>query len=217
VCLATLLVAIDVSIIFTALPTIANDLDSQELFIWVANAYLLASTGVQPIFGQMANIFGRRSLTIILVLVFMLGSGLAGGANSTTMMIVARTVQGIGGGGIITLGEIIVCDLVPLIERGQYMGLIADTYTIGTVIGPVLGGVLTERVTWRWIFYLNLPISGAALALMIPFLNLKYRREGTVWGRIKRIDWIANGLLVAACTSILLALAWTGTTHPWSL
>lgn len=216
VCVATLVVAVDVSIISTALPTIAEDLHSAELFVWVANAYVLATTVVQPIYGQMANIFGRRSLTIISVLLFMLGSGLAGGANSTAMLIAARVVQGLGGGGIITLGEIIICDLLPLRERGQYSGLIAGTYAIGTVIGPVLGGVFTQHVTWRWVFYINLPICGMALALIVPFLNLKYHRQGTIVDRIKRIDWIGATSLTTSVTAILLALAWAGTKHSWS-
>lgn len=216
VCVATLVVAVDVSIISTALPTIAEDLHSAELFVWVANAYVLATTVVQPIYGQMANIFGRRSLTIISVLLFMLGSGLAGGANSTAMLIAARVVQGLGGGGIITLGEIIICDLLPLRERGQYSGLIAGTYAIGTVIGPVLGGVFTQHVTWRWVFYINLPICGIALGLIVPFLNLKYHRQGTIVDRIKRIDWIGATSLTMSVTAILLALAWAGTNHSWS-
>lgn len=216
VCVATLVVAVDVSIISTALPTIAEDLHSAELFVWVANAYVLATTVVQPIYGQMANIFGRRSLTIISVLLFMLGSGLAGGANSTAMLIAARVVQGLGGGGIITLGEIIICDLLPLRERGQYSGLIAGTYAIGTVIGPVLGGVFTQHVTWRWVFYINLPICGIALGLIVPFLNLKYHRQGTIVDRIKRIDWIGATSLTMSVTAILLALAWAGTKQSWS-
>lgn len=216
VCVATLVVAVDVSIVSTALPTIAEDLHSAELFVWVANAYVLATTVVQPIYGQMANIFGRRSLTIISVLLFMLGSGLAGGATSTAMLIAARVVQGLGGGGIITLGEIIICDLLPLRERGQYSGLIAGTYAIGTVIGPVLGGVFTQHVTWRWVFYINLPICGVALGLIVPFLNLKYHRQGTVVDRIKRIDWIGATSLTISVTAILLALAWAGTKHSWS-
>ncbi len=216
VCVATLLVAIDVSIISTALPTIAEDLHSAELFVWVANAYVLATTVVQPIYGQMANIFGRRSLTIISVLLFMLGSGLAGGATSTAMLIAARVIQGLGGGGIITLGEIIICDLLPLRERGQYSGLIAGTYAIGTVIGPVLGGVFTQHVTWRWVFYINLPICGLALGLIVPFLNLKYHRQGTIFDRMKRMDWIGAFMLTASVTAILLALAWAGTKHSWS-
>lgn len=135
VCVTTLLVAIDLSIVSTALPSISEDLHAGELYVWVANAYVLASTSVQPIYGQAANIFGRRSLTILSTLLFMAGSALAGAANSVGMMIAGRTIQGIGGGGIITLGEIIVCDLLPLRERGQYTGIIAGAYAIGTIIG----------------------------------------------------------------------------------
>ncbi|KAH7395972.1 major facilitator superfamily domain-containing protein [Cadophora sp. MPI-SDFR-AT-0126] len=216
VCVTTLLVAVDLSIVSTALPTIAQDLNADELFVWVANAYVLASTAVQPLFGQAANIFGRRSLTIASVLLFMLGSGLAGGATNIGMIIAARTIQGVGGGGIITLGEIIICDLLPLRERGQYTGLLAGTYAIGTIIGPVLGGIFTQHVTWRWIFYINLPISGVALLFIVPFLNLKYRRVGTIWDRTKRVDWLGNFVLIGAVTAILLALAWGGTKFSWS-
>ncbi|KAL2074292.1 hypothetical protein VTL71DRAFT_8070 [Oculimacula yallundae] len=216
VCVTTLLVAIDLSIVSTALPTIAQDLDAAELYVWVANAYVLASTAVQPLFGQAANIFGRRSLTIASVLLFMLGSGLAGGATNIGMIIAARTIQGVGGGGIITLGEIIICDLLPLRERGQYTGLLAGTYAIGTIIGPVLGGIFTQHITWRWIFYINLPISGVALLIIVPFLNLQYKRVGTIWDRTKRVDWLGNFVLIGAVTSILLALAWGGTKFEWS-
>ena len=215
VCVATLVIAVDISIVSTALPTISADLGSEELFVWVANAYILATTVVQPLFGQMANIFGRRSLTILSVLIFALGSGLAGGASTTGMLIAARAVQGVGGGGIITLGEIIICDIVPLLERGQYSSLLSGTYAIGTIIGPVIGGLFTDHASWRWIFYINLPISGASLALIVPFLNLNYKREGTIADRLKRVDWIGNALLTAAVTAILLALAWAGTKHPW--
>ena len=133
--IATLLVAVDLSIVSTALPTIAADLNARELFVWVANAYVLASSAVQPLFGQAANIFGRRSLTILAICLFLLGSALAGAATTITMMIAARSIQGIGGGGIVTLGEIIISDLLPLRERGQYTGILAGTYAVGTVIG----------------------------------------------------------------------------------
>lgn len=135
VCVTTLLVAIDLSIVSTALPSISEDLKAGELYVWIANAYVLASTSTQPLYGQASNIFGRRSLTIMSTILFMVGSAMCGLAHSTMMMIAGRTVQGIGGGGIITLGEIIICDLLPLRERGQYTGLIAGTYAIGTIIG----------------------------------------------------------------------------------
>ncbi|KUJ12536.1 MFS general substrate transporter [Mollisia scopiformis] len=216
VCITTLLVAIDLSIVSTALPTISEDLKAGELYVWVANAYVLASTSVQPLFGQAANIFGRRSLMIMSTVLFMAGSIFAGVSQTVMMMIAARTIQGIGGGGIITLGEIIVCDLLPLRERGQYTGLIAGTYAIGTIIGPVLGGVFVEQATWRWVFYINIPICAIALAIVIPFLKLTYNRVGTVSDRLKRVDWIGNFVLVAAVASILFALSYGGTKYVWT-
>lgn len=150
-CVTVMLVALDTSIISTALPNIASDLGSDELYVWVINTYLLASTAVQPLFGQTANIFGRRSLTLLSVLLFMLGSGIAAGASNVAMMLAGRTIQGVGGGGISTMSEIVICDLVSLRERGKYAGLIGSVWAIGAVIGPILGGVFTESVSWKWI------------------------------------------------------------------
>lgn len=133
--ISILLVAVDLSIISTALPSIAADLNSGELYVWIGNAYVLASSATQPIFGQAANIFGRRTLILISILLFMAGSAIAGAAKSTSTMIAARTIQGCGGGGIITVGEIIINDMLTLRERGQYTGYLSGTYAIGTIIG----------------------------------------------------------------------------------
>ncbi|RMD44218.1 hypothetical protein DV735_g781, partial [Chaetothyriales sp. CBS 134920] len=215
-CMTTFLAALDTSIISTALPTIAAALGSQTLYVWTITSYLLASTAVQPLFGQAADIFGRRYLTLISVVLFALGSGIAGGAHNTAMMIAGRAVQGVGGGGISVMVEIVVCDLVSLRERGKYVGLIGSMWAIGSVVGPVTGGALSQHTSWRWIFYINLPLSGAALALLVPFLRLQYRREGTVVDRLKRVDYIGNTILILAVTAVLLALTWGGTLHPWS-
>ncbi|KAG0156866.1 hypothetical protein PDIDSM_4048 [Penicillium digitatum] len=215
-CMAAFLAALDTSIIATALPTIAAALHSETLYVWTITSYLLASTAVQPLFGQMADIFGRRNLTILSVALFALGSGIAGGANNTAMMIGGRTVQGVGGGGINVMVEIVVCDLVSLRERGKYVGIIGSMWAIGSVIGPIVGGALSQHATWRWIFYINLPLSGATLALLIPFLRLNYRREGTILDRLKRVDYLGNTVLILAVISVLLALTWGGTVHAWS-
>lgn len=172
--MTTFLAALDTFIISTALPTIAAEPNSQTLYVWTINAYLLAATAVQPLFGQAANIFGRRSLNLLSVALFALGSGVAGGEHNTAMMIAGRSVQGVGGGGINTMVEIVVYDLVSLRERGKYVGIIGSMWAIGSVVGPVLGGAFAQKATWRWIFYINLPLAGAALALLIPFLRLRY-------------------------------------------
>jgi EmrB/QacA subfamily drug resistance transporter len=215
-CVTVMLVALDTSIISTALPNIASDLSSDELYVWVINTYLLASTAVQPLFGQTANIFGRRSLTLLSVLLFMLGSGIAAGASNVAMMLAGRTIQGVGGGGISTMSEIVICDLVSLRERGKYAGLIGSVWAIGAVIGPILGGVFTESVSWKWIFWLNIPLSGAALALLVPFLKLRYRKEGSIWQRLARVDFAGNALLILSVVAILIALTWAGVRYPWS-
>nr|KMM63826.1 hypothetical protein CPAG_00180 [Coccidioides posadasii RMSCC 3488] len=215
-CLTTFLSSLDTSILSTALPTISKELNSGTMYIWITNAYLFSSTVVQPLFGQTSNIFGRRSLMILSVVFFALGSGLAGGANGNTMLIVGRTVQGIGGGGIGTLVDIIISDLVPMRERGKYVALMAAIWAFGTVIGPVLGGALAQHVSWRWIFYINLPLSAASLFLLYFFLKVSHPRGENIFKRLSRVDFLGNGILVAAVVSILLSLTWAGTVYPWS-
>ncbi|EGD99226.1 major facilitator transporter [Trichophyton tonsurans CBS 112818] len=170
--MTTFLSALDTSILSTALPTISKDLGAGPLYIWITNAYVLSSTVTQPLFGQSANIFGRRWLLILSVVWFAVGSGLAGGANGTIVIILGRTIQGIGGGGINTLIDIVIGDLVPMRERGKYVALMGVIWAIGTVIGPVLGGSLAEHASWRWIFYINLPLSGLSLILLYFFLRV---------------------------------------------
>jgi Major Facilitator Superfamily len=173
------------------------------------------STAFQPLYGQLANVFGRRWPTIAAVALFALGSGVSGGATLTAMLI-GRRVQGIGLGGVNMMIDIIVCDLVPLRKRGNFMGLIFAVFAVGSSIGPFVGGVLTQRVTWRWVFYICLPISGTALLLMVLFLHVEYRKETTFKEKMRHIDWLGNAILISSVVSILLALTYGGTIHPWS-
>ncbi|KAJ2905394.1 hypothetical protein MKZ38_005492 [Zalerion maritima] len=215
IALTTFVAALDTSILSTALPTISATLNSEELYIWTINSYLLASTAFGPIFGQAANIFGRRILIILAVVLFAAGSAIAGAANATPMLIAGRVVQGIGGGGCATMSEIVVCDMVSLRERGMYAGIIGGVWAIASITGPIIGGAFAQEVSWRWIFYINLPTSGVALAIIIPFLKLQHPHQGTIIQRLKRIDWLGNTILVLAVTSVLLALTWAGTERPW--
>ncbi|KAM4057562.1 major facilitator superfamily protein [Hirsutella rhossiliensis] len=216
IALTTFLAALDTSILSTALPTIAAALGSEELYLWITNAYLLASTATIPIFAQAANIYGRRSLTLLAVCLFALGSGLCGGASSTAMMIAGRAVQGIGGGGILTMSEIVICDLVSIRERGLYAGVIGGIWAIAAVVAPILGGAFAQGSSWRWIFYLNLPISGLALALLALFLELHRPPAGPLRDQLARIDWGGSAILIASVASVVLALGWGGTRYPWS-
>ena len=132
------------------------------------------------------------------------------------MLIAGRSVQGIGGGGINMLIELIVCDLVPLRERGNFIGLLFGFVTIGAALGPFIGGIIVQTTTWRWVFYLNLPIGGAALVCLFLFLQVGYKKEMTVMQKMKRVDWLGNAIFVAAVTAVLLALTWGGTIYAWS-
>ncbi|KAI8716446.1 hypothetical protein NCS52_00938500 [Fusarium sp. LHS14.1] len=216
IALTTFLAALDTSIISTALPTITSDLGSNSLYVWIVDSYLLASTATIPIFAQAANIYGRRSLTLIAVSLFTLGSGLCGGAHNTAMMIGGRSVQGIGGGGILTMSEIVVCDMVSVRERGMYAGIIGGVWAIASVIAPIMGGAFAQNVSWRWIFYINLPISGVVLVALIVFLKLARPPAGTFKEQMSRIDWGGSVLLIASVTAVVLALSWGGSQYPWS-
>lgn len=215
-CISGLLSAIDATILSTVLPTIAQDLDSQILYVWAINAFFVSTTAVQPLFGQCSNIFGRRWLMISAIALFALGSGLCGGSTSTEMLIASRVVQGIGGGGINVMTEIIVADLVPLRERQKIMGIVFTAFAVGTFIGPIVGGVIVDHVSWRWVFYINLPLSGVALVLMVLFLRVRYDKETSMWAKLKRVDFLGNAVLMSSIISILLALTWGGTLHAWN-
>ncbi|KAJ5502694.1 Major facilitator superfamily domain general substrate transporter [Penicillium fimorum] len=216
-CVTTFLSALNTSILLTALPTVALDIDAGELCTWITNSYIRSLTVVLPLFGQSINVFSRRWILIISVVIFALKSGMAGSAKNTGLFIAGRTVQGIGGGGINTLVNIIIRDLVPLRQRGKCVALMAAVWAVGTVIGPVLGGAFAQYVSRRWVFYINLPLCAASLLLLVLFLRVtRPHSGGTVWRQLKRVDLVGNSILTAAIISILPALTWTGTTCPWS-
>jgi MFS family permease len=214
-CMTTFLSALDTSILSTALPTMALEINAGESYMWITNSYILSSTVVLPLFGQTANIFGRRSLLILSVVIFAVGSGLAGGADNTVQIIAGRTIQGIGGGGINTLVDTVICDLVPLRQRGKYVALMAAVWAVGTVVGPVLGGAFAEYASWRWVFYINLPLSAVSLILLVLFLRVSHPRGGgTMWQQLRRVDYIGNAILTSTVISVLLALSWAGVNYP---
>ncbi|KAE8339531.1 hypothetical protein BDV24DRAFT_152689 [Aspergillus arachidicola] len=232
--LTGLLSTIEGTIITSALPTITKALGGSSAYIWVPNAYFLASLAILPLVAQASDIFGRRPLLLMAVALFILGSGLCGGASSMRMLIAARTVQGLGGGAIALLINTVVTDLVPLRERGKYMALIQMTATIGAALGPFLGGLITDHSTWRWVFYLNIPIGGskyrarilscqkhtlirktAAFVALFLFLRMNYQRDQTWKQRLARLDIAGNAIFIAAIIAVLIALTWGGTIYDW--
>ncbi|OBZ65418.1 putative transporter C3H1.06c [Grifola frondosa] len=205
--------ALDLTGVATALPTITDDLHGADNFVWVGSAYALSSTAILPLSGSLADIFGRKPI-MLLAIVFCLGSALAGAAQNMNMLIAARTVQGIGGGGIINLTEILTSDLVPLAERGVYQGILGLTWSFASGIGPPLGGIFAQKASWRWLFYLNLPLSGIAFALVVGFLRVQ-TPEGSMRAKLERVDWLGNFIVISGITLAVIGLTWGGIHYPW--
>ena len=170
----------------------------------------------QPLCGQMANIFGRKSLMILSITIFLVGSAICGASRNISTLISGRVVQGGGAGGMNMLAHVIISDIIPLRERGSFMAIIYLAIAVGTGVGPIAGGIIVQKISWRWVFLLNLPIGGLALCLVMAFLQVKYNKESTITAKLKRIDFIGNAIFIPSVLSILLALTWGGTTFPWS-
>ncbi|KAI0856744.1 MFS general substrate transporter [Xylaria cubensis] len=208
--------ALEGSIVSTALPSIARALGSSQDYIWVVNVYYLTNAAAQPLYGQLADLWGRRWLTIGAVAIFTVGSAVCGSASTTNILIGGRTIQGLGSAGINILVELILCDLLPLRERGQFFGVLFLFIILGSVIGPFLGGILVDRVSWRWAFYINIPFAGAATILLFFSLHTKNAINSHPLEKIKRIDFIGNFLLSASVASVLYALTYGGTKFSWT-
>ncbi|KAI0636248.1 iron permease [Trametes polyzona] len=207
--------ALDVTAVSTALPTITADLNGGDKFVWVGSAYGLAAAAILPFTGRLADVMGRRPIMLTCVAFFFLGSALSGSAQNMNWLIAARTIQGIGGGGIINLASIITSDLIPLAERGTYQGFLVMTWGFAAAMGPIVGGSFAEKATWRWLFYLNLPLSGIAFILVAIFLRVR-TPGGSLKDKLARIDWIGNLTIIAGTTLALVALTWGGIQYPWS-
>ncbi|EKM60198.1 uncharacterized protein PHACADRAFT_132704 [Phanerochaete carnosa HHB-10118-sp] len=214
ICVSLFLSAFEFTAVSTALPTIVHDLNGED-FVWVASAYALAATALLPASGGMAQIFGRRPCMLLSLALFTLGSALCGAAKTMNWLIAARTIQGAGGGSILAISAIIISDLVPLAERALYNGFIGLTWAVATAMGPIVSGALAENGQWRWLFYLNLPLAGAAGVLVVLFLKIK-TPQGSFREKMARMDWIGNALVIGSSTAIVLALTWGGVQHPWS-
>ncbi|KAK5652234.1 hypothetical protein OQA88_10731 [Cercophora sp. LCS_1] len=212
----TLLASLEHTVVTTAAPYILQDLDLRENFIWISNAFFICSTALTPLFGQLCDIFGRRWVFLSIVAIFTLGSGICGGATTGNMLIAGRAIQGAGSGGIVLTVNIIVSDLCPLRKRSQYMAVILAIFGAGVAIGPFVGGAIAEHSTWRWVFYINLPIGGLSMIVMFIFLRVNFADERSLMEKLRRIDLIGNAILMAGTTAILYSLTYAGTIYPWS-
>ncbi|KAM5447628.1 hypothetical protein MaudCBS49596_005887 [Microsporum audouinii] len=214
-CLLSFMSAVDATIITTSLPTIAREIGGAEKYVWVANSFLFATTVPQPLFGQIANIFGRRNPIIVAIALFVLGSGISGGAKNVGMLIAGRTIQGLGSGGLYVLSDIVICDIVPPRHRGPYLSAVLSTAAIGTTIGPIIGGALAQ-VNWRWIFWINLPIGGVGLLAILFFLNVRYKTSPTWSHALARVDFLGNAIFIPSMVSLFFGLITGGSVYPWS-
>ena len=197
--LATLLAALDQTIVATALPQIASDLSAFTQLSWVVTAYLLASTITIPLYGKLSDSFGRRRLFMLAISLFLLGSVLCATSTSLDQLIAFRALQGLGAGGLLPLSQAAIGDLLPPRERGRYHGYIGSMWAVAAVLGPLLGGVLTDHASWRWIFLINIPLSLAALVAVARTM------QGRPRGTREAIDWRGAALLTVATVGLLLA------------
>ena len=207
--LGLLLAALDQTIVSTALPTIVSELGGIDHLSWVVTAYLLASTAATPLWGKLGDMYGRKRLFQTVIVIFLIGSALCGVARSMGELIAFRALQGLGGGGLIALSMAIVGDIVPPRDRGRYQGVFGGVFGAASVLGPLLGGVFTEQLSWRWVFYVNLPIGVVALLVIAAVLHIPVRRAS------HRIDYPGMAVVAAAATCLVLATSLGGHTWAW--
>ncbi|MEK7848887.1 MAG: MDR family MFS transporter, partial [Chloroflexota bacterium] len=211
VLLGLLLAALDQTIVSTALPRIVSDLGGFDRFAWVFTAYMLASTAGLPIAGKLSDIYGRKPLYLAGIGVFILGSILSGLSQTMMQLIVFRGLQGLGAAVIMANAFAIVGDIFPPAERGKWQGVFGAVFGISSIIGPLTGGYITDNLSWRWVFYVNLPVGLAAAIVLI--WAMPHLRDRSVQ---RKIDFAGAATLVAAVVSLLLALTWAGNTYPWA-
>ncbi|KQN48234.1 MFS transporter [Rouxiella silvae] len=207
--LVMLLAALDQTIVSTALPTIVGELGGLEKLSWVVTAYMLSSTIVVPLYGKFGDLFGRKRVLQIAIVLFLLGSALCGLAQNMTELILMRALQGLGGGGLMVISMAAVADVIPPADRGRYQGLFGGVFGLATVVGPLIGGFLVQHFSWRWIFYINLPLGLFALVVIGAVFQphvAKIRRE---------IDYLGAIYLAVALTCIILFTSEGGTVMAW--
>jgi EmrB/QacA subfamily drug resistance transporter len=207
--LGMLLAALDQTIVATALPTIAGDLHGLNHLSWVVTAYLLTSTISTPLWGKLGDLYGRKRLFQAAIVIFLIGSALSGISQDMAQLIGFRALQGIGAGGLMVGAQAIMGDIVSPRQRGRYMGYFGAVFGLSSVIGPLAGGFITQHLSWRWVFYINLPIGIVALAVIAVVLHLPRQRTHHA------IDFLGTTLLGGGVTAIILLTTWGGTTYAW--
>lgn len=207
--LAMLLAALDSTIVATALPTIVGDLGGLEHLSWVVTAYLLAQTVVTPLYGKLGDLYGRKIVFQTAIVVFLIGSALCGISQNLPELIIFRAIQGFGGGGLIVTATAIIGDIIPPRDRGRYQGIFGAVFGFASVAGPLLGGFFVDHFTWRWVFYINLPVGAVALAVIAVVLPSRAERVH------HKVDYLGSALIAAGLACIVLFTSLGGTTFDW--
>src|SRR5215216_2395229 len=207
--LGMLVAAVSQTIVSPAMPVIVSELGGIEHYSWIATSALLASAVTVPVIGKLSDIYGRRGFYITGIVVFMLGSVLAGAAQGFWWLVAARAVQGFGMGTIMPLSQTIIGDIISARERGRYMGYIGAVFGVASIAGPLVGGWITDNFSWRWLFYVNVPFGVVALAFIVVYLHIPHAP------RRHKLDYVGFAALPLALIAVLLATTWGGTTYPW--
>src|SRR5256885_5032018 len=205
-----LLAALDQTIVATALPTIVGDLGGLKQLSWVVTAYILTSTVSVPLWGKISDLYGRKRIFQSAILIFLVGSALSGLSQNMAELIAFRALQGAGAGGLLACAQAIIGDIVSPRDRGKYQGYLGAVFAFASVVGPLLGGFFVDNLSWRWVFYINIPVGIAALVITSSVLNLPYRRIE------HRIDFLGAALVMGAASSLILVTVWGGEQSRWA-
>ncbi|KAI1416671.1 MFS general substrate transporter [Hypoxylon sp. FL1857] len=212
------ILALDATVLPPALPTLAKDLNGTSIeTFWAGSSYLLANAVFVPFLGAVSDLFGRQAVLLFSVTMFTVGTIISCLAKNFTELLCGRTIQGVGGGGIYTLSYIVVSDIIPLRQRPKYLSFIVAGWALGTVIGPLTGGVVAEHAQWQWIFYINFPFCALAfMAVPFAFRSLKLQNQPTFLNALLLVDWLGSFLFIAGTSSFLIGLTWGGVQYEWS-
>ncbi|KAJ2428430.1 hypothetical protein IW137_001094 [Coemansia sp. RSA 1287] len=212
--LTMLLASLDLTIVTTTIPKIAVEFHALSDATWIGTAYMLTTTALQPLYGKLSDIFGRVQTLLTAIAVFAAGSAVCGWAPSMVVLVFGRALQGVGGAGLLSLVFIVISDLTTEAERPAYLGVLGAVWSVASVIGPVLGGVFSDRASWRWAFWINLPIAGPAAIAIVLFLHLP-QPQGSLRDKLRRVDFLGSVVLIGGVVMLLLGLTWGGKTYAW--